>query len=105
MAAHNLENISFILILKKWNLKVCYMLTWQDCVATAECRLSLDCENVCNVVEVINLFYFIFDEGPNDDWTKELLLHFYIATVCGKIHRTVQIESGKIIAINGCQLS
>ena len=48
------------------------MLTWQDCVATAECRLSLDCENVCNVVEVINLFYFIFDEGPNDDWTKEL---------------------------------
>ena len=28
-----------------------------------ECRLSLDCEDFCKVVEVINLFYFIFDGG------------------------------------------
>ena len=39
------------------------MVVWLN----AKCRLSLDCENVCKVVEVINLFYFIFDEGPNDD--------------------------------------
>ena len=64
------------------------MLTWQDCVATAECRLSLDCENVCNVVEVINLFYFIFDEGPNDDWTKEL---FYISILQQFVAKSIEL--------------
>lgn len=76
------------------------MVVWLN----AECRLSLDCENVCKVVEVINLFYFIFDGGLMMTEQKSYL-HLYIATVCGKIHRTVQTESGKIIAINGCQLS
>lgn len=77
------------------------MIAWFN----AKRRLSLDYKNFCRVVKVINLFYFVFVEGPNDDWTKELFSISIFQQFVAKIYGTVQTESGKIIAINGCQRS